>query len=152
MGNKNILNFQRYNHNEETVINNFEENKDIFEDMEEIKDEIYVGNGIKKMKGYKCNLEIDKLYQKRENFWKFVTNSGLNKNWTTWKIIQRAVNFDEISGPLLLDEYKIKCKNGCINHLIDEKGEEYIIPNYCINEPYFEKKMDTEKLKIILLI
>lgn len=29
--------------------------------------------------------------------------------------------------------------NNCINHLIDEKGNHYYIPNYCINDPYFEK-------------
>ena len=43
----------------EIQINSREKNKDdneIFEDMEEIKEDIYVGIGIKKMKGYKCTL------------------------------------------------------------------------------------------------
>jgi hypothetical protein len=33
-----------------------------------------------------------------------------------------------------------------INFLIDEFGNEYRIPNYCINDPYFEKNLlDLEK-------
>ena len=47
--------------------------------------------------------------------------------------------------------------NNCINHLIDEKGNHYYIPNYCINDPYFEKTILKEEntalentLKIII--
>ena len=48
---------------------------------------------------------------------------------------------------LLLEEYKIKTVNGCINHLIDENGNQYKIPNYCINEPYFEKVLENDNIK-----
>ena len=115
-----------------------------FEDMEEIKDDIYVGIGIKKMKGYKCDLKIDELNQKREHFWKVKTNTK-NKNWIVWSTIKRALKYDEKRASLLLEEYKIKPFNGCINHLIDLKGNEYRIPNYCINEPYFGKNNEEEK-------
>ncbi len=31
---------------------------------------------------------------------------------------------------------------GCINHLIEEyTGEHFVIPNFCINDPYFEKQI-----------
>ena len=113
-----------------------ENDQKIFEDMEEIKGDIYSGVGIKKMKAYKCDLKIDELNKQRELFWKIKTNHN-NKNWTTWNTIKRAVLFDELRASLLLEEYKITPVNGCINHLIDSKGNYYKIPNYCINDPYF---------------
>lgn len=44
-----------------TVHNNI-----IFKDMEEIEGDIFVGIGIKRMKGYKCNLKIDELNKKNK--------------------------------------------------------------------------------------
>ena len=135
-------------------INSREKNKDdneIFEDMEEIKEDIYVGIGIKKMKGYKCTLKVDELNKKREHFWEVKTNNK-NKNWLVWITIKRAVSKDEERASLLLEEYNIKTVKGCINHLIDSNGNEYKIPNYCINDPYFgiinsgEKDVKEEKL------
>ena len=111
---------------------------EVFEDIEEISEDIYTGIGIKKMKVYKCDLPIDELNKKREHFWEIKTNHK-NKNWPIWNTIKRAVLFDEYRAELLLEEYKIKTVNGCINHLIDEKGNYYKIPNYCINDPYFGK-------------
>ena len=135
-------------------INSREKKKDdneIFEDMEEIKEDIYVGIGIKKMKGYKCTLKVDELNKKREHFWEVKTNNK-NKNWLVWSTIKRAVSKDEERASLLLEEYNIKTVKGCINHLIDSNGNEYKIPNYCINDPYFgiinsgEKDVKEEKL------
>ena len=135
-------------------INSREKNKDdneIFEDMEEIKEDIYVGIGIKKMKGYKCTLKVDELNKKREHFWEVKTNNK-NQNWLVWSTIKRAVTKDEERASILLDEYNIKTVKGCINHLIDSNGNEYKIPNYCINDPYFgiinsgEKDVKEEKL------
>lgn len=40
-----------------------------------------------------------------------------------------------------LHQFQLKTANGCINHLIDEKGNHFYIPNYCINDPYFEKEL-----------
>ena len=39
-----------------------------FPDMEEWEGERYSGVGIRKMKGYKCNLPIDKLIEKKNYF------------------------------------------------------------------------------------
>ena len=134
------------------LVNDFDndeldDSNESFHDMEEIEGNIYVGTGLKRMKGYKCDLAIDILNQMREEFWNKKTDSKNNKNWITWKIIRRAVIYDEVRGPLLLAEYNIKCINGCINHLIDEKGNEYKIPNYCINEPYYERYLNNEEIK-----
>ena len=115
-----------------------------FEDMEEIKGDAYVGIGIKKMKGYKCNLKIDELNKKREYFWNIKT-SYKNKNWKTWDVIKRAVSSDELRASLLLEVYNIKTVNGCINHLVDSNGNYYKVPNYCINEPSFEINSEDEQ-------
>lgn len=42
---------------------------------------------------------------------------------------------------LLLQEYRLKTADGCINHIIDQSDNHYLIPNYCINDPYFEKEL-----------
>ena len=126
-----------------------------FDDMEEIKEDIYIGIGIKKMKWYKCDLKINELNKLREHFWEVKTNH-CNKNWVVWNTIKRAVEYDESRSSLLLKEYNIKPVNGCINHLVDPKGNYYKIPNYCINDPYFEKiivdenNVKEEKIKIKL--
>ena len=118
-----------------------------FYDMEEIEGDIYVGNGIKRMKAYKCDLTIDELNKRKEKFWNTVTDCNNNKNWKNWNIIRRAITYDEVRGSILLNEYDIKCKNGSIDHLIDKEGNEYKVPNYCINEPYFERELGKEDIK-----
>ena len=91
------------------------------------------------MKGYKCILPIDKLNQKREEFW-VSRNCHDNSNYKMWRIINQACIYDEARAKMLLDDYELKTYDGCINHIIDKKGNHYIIPNYCINDPYFEKQ------------
>jgi len=140
-----MINCYNRNNRNTNLIEKKEEPKIInFEDMEEIKGDTYVGIGIKKMKGYKCNLKIDELNKKREYFWNIKTNYK-NKNWKIWDVIKRAVSFDELRATLLLEEYNIKTVNGCINHLIDSDGNYYRIPNYCINEPSFEINIEDDQ-------
>ena len=55
-----------------------------FPDMEEWEGERYKGVGIKKMKGYKCDLPINKLNEMREKFW--TTKIEEDENW---RIIQQ---------------------------------------------------------------
>ena len=131
------------------TINDYYTNEinETFYDMEEIEGDIYVGNGIKRMKAYKCDLTIDELNKRKEKFWNTVTDCNNNKNWKNWNIIRRAITYDEVRGSILLNEYDIKCKNGCIDHLIDKEGNEYKVPNYCINEPYFERELGKEDIK-----
>ena len=40
-----------------------------FPDIEEFDGKLYKGVGIKRMKGYKCKLPINKLNKYREKFW-----------------------------------------------------------------------------------
>ena len=131
------------------------EQKQEFPDMEEWEGERYKGIGIKRMKGYKCNLQIDKLNQKRDEFWN-KRNSHGNPNYKTWRVINQACVYDEYRANVLLEEYNLTTFNGCINHIVDKKGNHYNIPNYCINDPYFEKEykiqenIEKKELKINL--
>ena len=110
-----------------------------FPDMEEWEGERYKGIGIKRMKGYKCTLQIDKLNQKREEFWNLRNSHGA-PNYKTWRIINQACVYDEFRANVIMEEYNLTTAEGCINHIIDKNGTHYIVPNYCINDPYFEKE------------
>ena len=120
-----------------------EEQKKQFPDMKEWKGNRYSGIGIKKMKGYKCKLPIDKLNEKRQKFWDTRNQKG-NQNYKVWRIINQACVYDEYRANILLEEFKLTTANGCINHIIDRKGNHYFIPNYCINDPFFEKSFKIE--------
>ena len=115
-----------------------------FPDMEEWEGERYKGIGIKRMKGYKCNLQIDKLNQKREEFWNLRNAHGA-PNYKTWRLINQACVYDEYRANVLMEEYNLTTFDGCINHIVDKYGIHYIIPNYCINDPYFEKEFKVDE-------
>lgn len=122
-----------------------------FPDMKEWKGNRYKGIGIKRMKGYKCSLTIDKLNKKREEFWKYKCDRSY-----MWQVVQQACVYDEVRANMVLEKYHLRCADGCINHIIDENGNHYYVPNYCINDPYFEKtlyedeKDDEETLNLVL--
>ena len=132
-----------------------EKQKQEFPDMPEWEGDRYTGIGLKYMKAYKCDLPIDELNKLRDEFWD-TRNSRETPNYETWRAINQAVVYDEVRANMYLEENGLTTKNGCINHVIDQEGNHYHIPNYCINDPYFEKNMkvkkniEEKKLKIIL--
>ncbi len=71
----------------------------------------------------------------------------------TWKTIRHACLLDEgikaikysVRGTNLIATHDIVCINGIINELRDSEGREYRVPNYCINDPYFEKDLSVNK-------
>ena len=91
--------------------------KSEFPDMEEWEGDRYKGIGIKRMKGYKCDL----------------------------RVINQACVYDEYRANVLMEEYNLTTFEGCINHIVDKYGIHYIIPNYCINDPYFEKEFKVDE-------
>ena len=128
------------------------EQLDLFNDMPEFEGEKYVNYGIKRMKAYKCDLNIDDLNNLREQFW--VTKISSNKKY---RYIKQAILYDNNK----CEEYLIKngfnTVDGCINKCTDSSGYIYMIPNYCINDPYFEKELleknttrETKKISIYL--
>ena len=121
-----------------------------FPDMEEWEGDRYKGVGIKRMKGYKCTLPINQLNELREKFW--TTKIEEDENW---RIIQQICVFDEERSNMTLGRYNFEVAVDCINHIIGPDGEHYYVPNYCINDPYFEKTLtlkDQEEKKIKLLL
>ena len=121
-----------------------------FPDMEEWEGERYIGVGYKRMKGYKCNLPIDELNNKRRQFW----DTKINEK-KEWEIIAKICISDEERIKIALNENNFKLKNNCINHIIGPDGMHYHVPNYCINDPYFEKELlkdDIEEKKINLIL
>jgi len=122
-----------------------------FPDMEEWDGERYSGFGVKRMKGYKCNLAIDELNEKRREFWD--KKIGENK---VWEIIARICISDEERIQIALKENNFTLANNCINHIIGQDGTHFHIPNYCINDPYFEKELvikyvEERKIKLNLI-
>ena len=121
-----------------------------FPDMEEWDGDRYKGIGIKRMKGYKCSLPIDKLNEMRELFW----TTKIEEN-DRWRIIQQVCVFDEERANMTLGRYNFNVATNCVNHIIGSNGEHYYVPNYCINDPYFEKALtlkDVEEKKLNLIL
>ena len=72
-----------------------------FKDMIEWEGERYKGEGIKRMKGYRCDMQIDRLNSLREEFW-----NSKSKDKLIWKHIKQACIMDD--GKLILI-YSKKC-------------------------------------------
>ena len=130
----------------------YEDSLKKFPDMPEIEPRIMKGYGIKQMPGYKCNLKIDELNKKREEFWASKNKLNINK----WKIIHQACIYDHINAEDFLYKNNIKTLKGCINNCLDEQGKLYRVPNYCINDPTFQLELlnndnsKKEKINIFL--
>jgi hypothetical protein len=114
----------------------FEESIQNFPDMPEWGPGITKGYGIKQMPAYKCDLKIDELNKKREEFW-----SSKIKNKTKWKIIHQACIYDHINAEEFLYKNNIKTVEGCINMCTDDTGYIFRVPNYCINDPHFQLEL-----------
>ena len=131
----------------------FEESVKNYPDMPEIEPTIMKGYGIKQMPGYKCDLKIDQLNKKRDEFW---DSKNKKINISKWKIIHQACIYDHINAEELLFKHNIRTLNGCINMCLDENGKLYRIPNYCINDPTFQLELlnnensKNEKINIFL--
>ena len=56
------------------------------------------------------------------------------REYITSLILERALN--------LLQTNFMSTANGCINLIQDSNKKYYKIPNFCINDPYFEKNIN----------
>lgn len=112
---------------------------ELFQDMPEWDGERYKGEGIKRMKGYKCDIPINELYKIREDFWITKFKTGL-----IWKSLRQACTMDDVRACNIIHSLGLRTVSGCLNELADGKGNYYRIPNFCINDPYFEKIISNE--------
>lgn len=136
-------------------------NNDHFTDMEEYPD-IWVGEGIRKMKAYKCDLPYDKLVALRHQFWASLKNIPKY----VFSAIRNACEFDasklnffifiDIAEQILTENHLVAL-DGCMKTIVDmQTGEVYQIPNFCICEPTFVKKLEEDiveeqKLNVYLI-
>ena len=126
--------------------------EECFNDMPEISN-IFIGIGIKKMKAYKCDLNIDELNKLREHFWKVKIHSN-----ERYKFLRQAILYDSSKCEEYISKNGFFTLKGCINQCSDDTKFIYCIPNYCINDPYFERvilpvdntKLHDNKLSIYL--
>ena len=126
-----------------------------FNDFPEWEGERYSGIGIKRMKGYICNLPIDELINLRNEFWKY--HKAYEGGDFIWQNIRFACIMDEVRCLHALEKAELTPVFGRLNILVDKKNKLYFIPNFCINEPFFEKSFNKDKInkeneKIIKLI
>ena len=105
----------------------------------------YVGEGVKKMKGYICPVSFEELEKIRKDFW----SSRIEGNPIIWEVLHTICSDNNLSQEdinVYMRSSNIITYKGCINVTYDNKGYLYEIPNYCINDPVeYEKKED--KLK-----
>ena len=95
------------------------------------------------MPAYKCDLKIDELNKKREEFW-----SSKAKWKSKWKIVHQACIYDHINAEEFLFKNNMKTVEGCINMCADNQGNIFRVPNYCINDPHFQLELlDKEEAK-----
>ncbi len=136
-------NIRKSNNNIINLNTSFEESIKLFPDMPEWGEGITKGYGIKQMPAYKCDLKIDELNKKRDEFW-----SSKTKLKSKWKIVHQACIYDHINAEEFLFKNNMKTVEGCINMCADNQGNIFRVPNYCINDPHFQLELlDKEEAK-----
>jgi hypothetical protein len=101
------------------------------------------------MQGYKCELKIDVLIKLREEFWGIYFDFIIFYNLALkikqkpliWKALRLASLTDHIKSENILKQHNLQTLNGCINKCKDNESNIYNIPNFCINDPFFEKEI-----------
>ena len=109
-----------------------------FPDFEELNNGKFLGYGIKQIPSYKCLIPYDKLYELREEFWK----EKISKN-KRWKAIREICESDPDSAVQLMEIAGFYCIDNIRTiYEIENPKNSYKIPNFCINEPVFERNYD----------
>ena len=112
----------------------------------EVKENKYVGKGLKKMKGYISNIPEEELKRKREAFW----GTRVEGNKQTWNFLKEICEMppgEETNLEAMLQAYDLTPYNNCINVSYDALGGLYEIPNYCIHDPMIYDIPENNKVK-----
>ena len=112
----------------------------------EVKENKYVGIGLKKMKGYISNISEEELKKKREAFWG-TRVEGNKQTWNFLKEICEMPEGEENNLEAMLKAYDLTPYKNCINVSYDALGELYEIPNYCIHYPMVFDLPEVNKTK-----
>ena len=124
------------NHHLHQKHNSLDQSYEKFPDMPLWNNGKKIGYGLKEMPAYKCDLKINELNHKRKKFW-----NSHKKNIPQWNIIHQACIYPHIKAEEYLATHHFKTLEGCINMCVDPEGNIYRVPNYCINDPYFELEL-----------
>lgn len=120
-----------------------------FKNFPELEKDIYVNEGIKRMKAYKTSLKIDELNTLKDEFF----SRKIKLEGPIWKQIRYACVYDPVKSKNMLSAINLFPIEGCMNLLRDINGIYYAIPNFCINDPYLEKKiLDVDKNRDVFII
>ena len=112
----------------------------------EVEEDIFIGSGLKKMKGYISPISKEDLDKKRISFWGTRTE-GNEQTWEFLKQVCEMPSEEDENINVMLEAYGLIPYNNCINITYDASGALYEIPNYCINEPYKYEIVENEKEK-----
>ena len=161
--NTNIIHYyhKKNNNSQPLNINSFPELEDEFKDFELYKEEIYVGEGVKRDRAYKTELKIDVLNEKRSKLWSKLTKKN-SPYVEVFKAIKTASIVDNSKYFFLARAEEILLKNNLyifqdnsLKYLYDDNGNCYRIPNWSFNDPYVERdflKIEDCKLESELTI
>ena len=100
----------------------------------EVKENIFVGTGLKKIKGYISNVSKEELIKKRIEFWE----TRIEGNIDTWNFLKQICENNDLDDKDInayLEANEIIPYKNCINVTYDRMGGLYEIPNYCIQDP-----------------
>ena len=116
-----------------------------------------IGEGIKQIPSYKCQMPFDKLQELREKFW-----TSRKKYKRVWQILKECCETDAGTAVILLEAAEMCCVKNDLRQVMVLSLPDTIfkIPNYCVCDPVYEvdydkmkekySNVETEKLKIIL--
>ena len=100
----------------------------------EIEGNIYVGKGLRRMKGYISIVPKEELEKKRVAFW----GTRVEGDAQVWNFLKELCELpigEEKNIKAMLEANEITPLLKCINVTYDRNGAVYEIPNYCINDP-----------------
>ena len=119
---------------------NYSENSKEFNDFEEYENK-YIGEGIKRIKSYKCPIPYNKLNELREKFW-----NSKKSNRYIWKVIRECCETDAETAAILLEAAECGCEENLTKvFLLRDPNRTFRVPNFCITDPMFERDYDTIK-------
>ena len=116
-----------------------------------------IGEGIKKIPSYKCEIPYDQLNDLREKFW-----NSRQYYKRAWKVIRECCESDADTAVILLEAAEMACVNDSLREVMILSNPDIIfkVPNYCICDPVFERdyekikeeNKDIEEIKIVVLL
>lgn len=141
MGRKVTVNRQN-NSSNVNKSNNLVKNDNNFQDFPLVEGDYYYGEGIKKVRAYKCDLAFDEIMEKRKLFW-----SSKKTDRRVWSALKECCETDPETSLQLLLIAELACVENNLCRVIDmNSGIEYQIPNWVVCDVEKEKLIDFNKI------